>query len=178
MNEKNNKKTIFGWSMYDWAKSAYETTVLGAVLPVYFVSVIVPEEGFEFRGNIYTGAEVWGFAIGSALFIFFLINILLLLPLSPTIPMSPEGEPDCPFANSNSLSVTVVFVVLTVVVLPETDKSPDIVTSLKVTSEVVATACPIDISPLDNATPVPAEKCALVSLALGPVYVKAPVLLS
>jgi UMF1 family MFS transporter len=73
MNEKNNKKTIFGWSMYDWAKSAYETTVLGAVLPVYFVSVIVPEEGFEFRGNIYTGAEVWGFAIGSALFIFFLI---------------------------------------------------------------------------------------------------------
>jgi UMF1 family MFS transporter len=59
--------------MYDWAKSAYETTTLGAVLPVYFVSVVVPEEGFEFRGNIYTGAEVWGFAIGSALFIFFLI---------------------------------------------------------------------------------------------------------
>ena len=73
MNEKNNKRTIFGWSMYDWAKSAYETTILGAVLPVYFVSVIVPEEGFEFRGNVYTGAEVWGFAIGSALFIFFLL---------------------------------------------------------------------------------------------------------
>ena len=73
MNEKNNKRTIFGWSMYDWAKSAYETTILGGVLPVYFVSVIVPEEGFEFRGNVYTGAEVWGFAIGSALFIFFLI---------------------------------------------------------------------------------------------------------
>ena len=73
MNEKNNKRTIFGWSMYDWAKSAYETTILGAVLPVYFVSVIVPEEGFEFRGNVYTGAEVWGFAIGSALFIFSLI---------------------------------------------------------------------------------------------------------
>ena len=73
MNEKNNKRTIFGWSMYDWAKSAYETTILGAVLPVYFVSVIVPEEGFEFRGNVYTGAEVWGFAIGSALFIFFLV---------------------------------------------------------------------------------------------------------
>ena len=73
MNEKNNKRTIFGWSMYDWAKSAYETTTLGAVLPVYFVSVVVPEEGFVFRGNTYTGAEVWGFAIGSALFIFFLI---------------------------------------------------------------------------------------------------------
>ena len=73
MNNKNDKKTIFGWSMYDWAKSAYETTTLGAVLPVYFVSVVVPKEGFLFRGNLYTGAEVWGFAIGSALFIFFLI---------------------------------------------------------------------------------------------------------
>lgn len=73
MTEKNNKKTIFGWSMYDWAKSAYETTTLGAVMPVYFVSVVVPEEGFLFRGNLYTGAEVWGFAIGSVLFIFFLI---------------------------------------------------------------------------------------------------------
>ena len=73
MTEKNNKRTLFGWSMYDWAKSAYETTTLGAVMPVYFVSVVVPEEGFNFRGNLYTGAEVWGFAIGSALFIFFLI---------------------------------------------------------------------------------------------------------
>ena len=61
MTEKNNKKTIFGWSLYDWAKSAYETTTLGAILPVYFVSVVVPEEGFNFRGNLYTGAEVWGF---------------------------------------------------------------------------------------------------------------------
>ena len=59
MNEKNNKRTIFGWSMYDWAKSAYETTILGAVLPVYFVSVIVPEEGFEFRGNVYTGCLLY-----------------------------------------------------------------------------------------------------------------------
>ena len=73
MTEKNNKKTIFGWSMYEWANSAYETTTLGAVMPVYFVSVVVPEEGFLFRGNLYTGAEVWGFAIGSVLFIFFLI---------------------------------------------------------------------------------------------------------
>ncbi len=73
MTDKNDKKTIFGWSMYDWAKSAYETTTLGAVMPVYFVSVVVPEEGFLFRGNLYTGAEVWGFAIGSVLFIFFLI---------------------------------------------------------------------------------------------------------
>ena len=31
MTEKNDKKTIFGWSMYDWAKSAYETTTLSLI---------------------------------------------------------------------------------------------------------------------------------------------------
>ena len=30
MTEKNNKKTIFGWSMYDWARSPYP----GGVGPV------------------------------------------------------------------------------------------------------------------------------------------------
>ena len=59
MTEKNNKKTIFGWSMYDWAKSAYETTTLGAVMPVYFVSVDVPEEGFYLE-VIYTQVLRYG----------------------------------------------------------------------------------------------------------------------
>ena len=70
MTEKNNKRTIFGWSMYDWAKSAYETTTLGAVMPVYFVSVVVPAEGFNFRGKLYTGAEVWGLLL-DLLFLYF-----------------------------------------------------------------------------------------------------------
>ena len=42
MNEKNNKRTIFGWSMYDWAKSAYETTILGAVLPLSLIHISEP----------------------------------------------------------------------------------------------------------------------------------------
>ena len=74
MTEKNNKRTIFGWSMYDWAKSAYETTTVGAVMPVYFVSSCSTRRRMEFRGNLYTGAdEIWGYAIGIVLFIFFLI---------------------------------------------------------------------------------------------------------
>ena len=43
MNEKNNKRTIFGWTMYDWGKSAYETAILGAIMPVYFISAVIPE---------------------------------------------------------------------------------------------------------------------------------------
>ena len=50
MNEKNNKKTIFGWSMYDWANSAYSTTTVGALMPAYFGTVIVAEGGFDIFG--------------------------------------------------------------------------------------------------------------------------------
>ena len=73
MNEKNNKRTIFGWTMYDWGKSAYETAILGAIMPVYFISAVIPETGYEFLGNTYTGSEVWGFMVGSVLLIFFII---------------------------------------------------------------------------------------------------------
>ncbi|MBW2038018.1 MAG: MFS transporter [Deltaproteobacteria bacterium] len=40
------EKTIFGWCIYDWANSAFATTILAAVLPIYFVS-IVPEGGVD-----------------------------------------------------------------------------------------------------------------------------------
>ena len=36
---KNDKKTIFGWCMYDWANSAYVTTIVTALLPIFFVAI-------------------------------------------------------------------------------------------------------------------------------------------
>ena len=56
------------------------------------------------------------------------IKILFELPLSPTIPISPEGEPDVPFASSINLSEITVFVDAAVVVVPLTVKLPDSVT--------------------------------------------------
>lgn len=32
----NDKKVIFGWSMYDWANSAFATTVIAGFFPVFF----------------------------------------------------------------------------------------------------------------------------------------------
>ncbi|RSK26830.1 MFS transporter [Bacillus sp. HMF5848] len=34
-----NKKAIFGWTMYDWANSAFATTVMAAVFPVFYYDV-------------------------------------------------------------------------------------------------------------------------------------------
>ncbi len=31
-----NKKTIWGWAMYDWANSAFATTVMAGFFPVFF----------------------------------------------------------------------------------------------------------------------------------------------
>lgn len=34
-NDKNNPREIFGWKMYDWANSAFSTTIAGALLSPY-----------------------------------------------------------------------------------------------------------------------------------------------
>ena len=39
MEEKQHKKAIWAWTMYDWANSAFVTTIMAAVLPVYYTSV-------------------------------------------------------------------------------------------------------------------------------------------
>lgn len=70
-----NKRNVFAWCMYDWANSAFATTVIAALLPIYFATVIVPSEGwvFKFSGiEITTNATtLWGFLSGvTALFVF------------------------------------------------------------------------------------------------------------
>src|SRR5258707_15774981 len=34
-SDKNNPKEVFGWKMYDWANSAFYTTVVGALFSPY-----------------------------------------------------------------------------------------------------------------------------------------------
>lgn len=43
---RNDRKTIFGWAMYDWAVSAY-SVILGAVVPAFFAEFIVGENGWH-----------------------------------------------------------------------------------------------------------------------------------
>ncbi len=42
---KDDPRTVFGWCMYDWANSAYVTTVAVGLLPRYFADVVVPPGG-------------------------------------------------------------------------------------------------------------------------------------
>ncbi|MEJ5203580.1 MAG: MFS transporter, partial [Anaerolineales bacterium] len=38
-DEKQHKRAITAWTMYDWANSAFATTIMAAVLPVYYTTV-------------------------------------------------------------------------------------------------------------------------------------------
>lgn len=72
----NHPKQIFGWVMYDWANSAYITTVVVAVLPAYFAAVIVPKEGILLGGIAYNPTTLWGITISLAAFL-----VLLCAPI-------------------------------------------------------------------------------------------------
>ena len=49
--EKQHKQAIRAWTMYDWANSAFATTVMGVVLPTYFASYIAQGASVPIWGN-------------------------------------------------------------------------------------------------------------------------------
>lgn len=49
-----HRRELRSWALYDWANSAFATTVMGAVLPVYYASVAAA----NLPGNVATG--YWG----------------------------------------------------------------------------------------------------------------------
>jgi UMF1 family MFS transporter len=49
-SDTGHKKVINAWVMYDWANSAFATTIMAAVLPVYYASVA----GANLEGNLAT----------------------------------------------------------------------------------------------------------------------------
>ncbi len=74
---KNDKKTIFGWCMYDWANSAYATTVMVAILPIYFAEAIVGKEGVQIGNTVVSADALWGYLVSAAaLFVFLCAPIL------------------------------------------------------------------------------------------------------
>ncbi len=74
--KSDKKKNIFAWCMYDWANSAFATTVIAGLLPIYFATVIVPSDGWILR---FCGIEIstnattlWAFLAGTTALLVFL----------------------------------------------------------------------------------------------------------
>ena len=60
MEEKAHKRAIWAWTMYDWGNSAFATTIMAAVLPVYYSSVAAS----NLQPNIATA--YWGYTTSLA----------------------------------------------------------------------------------------------------------------
>ncbi len=62
-DERAYRRVINAWSMYDWANSGFATTILAAVLPVYYSQVA----GANLPGNLAT--VYWGYTAAAALLV-------------------------------------------------------------------------------------------------------------
>jgi UMF1 family MFS transporter len=67
----NNKKSIYSWALYDWANSAYATTVMAGFFPLFFKSYYSPE------AEVTMSTAQLGFANSLSSFIIVLIAPLL-----------------------------------------------------------------------------------------------------
>lgn len=69
---RNDPRTVFGWAMYDWANSAYITT-LGAVVGAFFTSTIVGADGYWGL----SGQALFGLLVGGTSLLLMLVMPIL-----------------------------------------------------------------------------------------------------
>lgn len=66
-----HRRELRSWALYDWANSAFATTVMAAVLPIYYVHVA----GDTLPSNV--ALAYWGYTLAAALVIIVLISPVL-----------------------------------------------------------------------------------------------------
>lgn len=71
MEDRDYKKVIKSWAMYDWANSAFATTIMAAVLPIYYSAIATP----ELTPNQAT--SYWGYTNSIALLLIALLSPIL-----------------------------------------------------------------------------------------------------
>jgi UMF1 family MFS transporter len=71
----NDRREIFGWSMYDWANSAFSTTVITAFLGRYLAGLINAQAGVERAGIFY----LLGIPIVAESFFTYCVSVSVLL---------------------------------------------------------------------------------------------------
>ena len=70
--DRSYRRTVNAWCMYDWANSAFATTILAAVLPIYYSQVAGATLPSEARATAY-----WSLGLSLSLFIVAIISPIL-----------------------------------------------------------------------------------------------------
>lgn len=72
LSEKEYKRRIRAWALYDWANSAFATTILAAVLPAYYSSV-----AGSTLPSAATATQYWSITLSISVFIVALLSPIL-----------------------------------------------------------------------------------------------------
>jgi UMF1 family MFS transporter len=81
--EKNNKKTIRAWAMFDWANSAYNLVITSTIFPAYYVAITANKANGDkvmFFGKSFVNTALSDYALATAYLI-----VALLLPILTSI---------------------------------------------------------------------------------------------
>src|ERR1700722_1893112 len=83
MTEKNNKKTIWAWCMFDWANQSYNMVITSTIFPAYYVFYTTFQNSspghdkVTFFGHEFVNTVILTYVLGAAyLLIVFLLPIL------------------------------------------------------------------------------------------------------
>lgn len=83
MEIKNNKKTIWAWSMFDWANQSYNMVITSTIFPAYYVAITAnAKDGnmVTFFGHQYVNTVLSNYILGLSYLI-----IVVMLPILTSI---------------------------------------------------------------------------------------------
>ncbi|MCB0018396.1 MAG: MFS transporter, partial [Anaerolineales bacterium] len=72
LSTREYKRRIRAWTMYDWANSAFATTILAAVLPAYYSAVAGATLASEAKATQY-----WSISLSISLFVIAILSPIL-----------------------------------------------------------------------------------------------------
>ncbi|MBY0424489.1 MAG: MFS transporter, partial [Cytophagales bacterium] len=70
--EKNNKKTIHHWCMYDWANSVYSLVITSSIFPAYYEAVTRNADGSD-------GVEIFGVTLSNTVWYSYALSLSFLV---------------------------------------------------------------------------------------------------
>lgn len=86
MTEKNNKKTIWAWCMFDWANQSYNMVITSTIFPAYYVAITTWPKGHPnpdrvtFFGHTFINTALQLTVLGAAYLL-----VVILLPILTSI---------------------------------------------------------------------------------------------
>jgi len=80
---KNNKRTIWGWAMFDWANQAYNMVITSTIFPAYYVGITANAKNGDivtFFGHKFVNTVLSNYVLGLSYLL-----IVVLLPILTSI---------------------------------------------------------------------------------------------